>query len=132
MYHGIESNDERIKKSKPSQGLIELKNCTQDDHLVIEYRDDGRGLPIKKLRNKAKALGKWSSEEVDKWTDEQVSEVIFESGFSMAEKVSIVAGRGIGMSIIKDKISKIDGKIEIETQEGEFCKFIIEIPNKPK
>jgi two-component system chemotaxis sensor kinase CheA len=90
--------------------------------------DDGRGLQIEKLREKAKGLGKWSVGEIEKWTTTQVTKVIFEPGVSMAENVSLVAGRGMGMSIIQEKVSKIGGTIEIETQEGKYCKFLIDIP----
>jgi len=92
------------------------------------FRDDGRGLQLDKLRDKARTSGHWSAEEIDSWTNQQVAEVIYKSGISTSEKAGLIAGRGVGMDLVKDKIDRLGGTIKINTKTGKFCEFTIKIP----
>ena len=128
MFHGIESDAERKEKSKQTKGTIEIENYNSNGDFVIKFKDDGRGLLLDKLREKAKELGKWSSDEIDKWEKKELVEVIFIPGVTTSEQTNMTAGRGMGMDIIKNKIDKIGGKIDIETKEGQFAEFIVILP----
>ncbi len=131
IYHGIEDSSERKKLKKNTSGTIKLSSFGDDDFFGFKVRDDGRGLQINKLRQEAKSSGKWRNDEIDKWTDEQLIEVIFLQGISTSQKANHLAGRGVGMNIIKEKLEKSGGRIEVEFKENKFCEFMITIA-KPK
>ena len=128
MYHGIESNEERKTLKKPDKGNIKVSGYAEDNAYIIHYEDDGRGLDIKKLLAKARQSGKWSKEEIDEWSNDKICETIFHAGISTADKVSITAGRGIGMNIIKKKLEKIGGEISVSTEPNQYTRFEILIP----
>jgi chemotaxis protein histidine kinase CheA len=128
MYHGIESKDERNRLKKPVHGKIKVSGNAQDNAYIIQYEDDGKGLELKKLEEKARKSGLWSKIEIDSWTKEKLYETIFAPGISTASKVNITAGRGMGMSIIKTKLDKIGGEIIVETEPNAYTRFEILIP----
>jgi two-component system chemotaxis sensor kinase CheA len=128
MYHGIESKEERKTLKKPDKGNIKVSGYAEDNAYIIHYEDDGRGLDINKLLAKARQSGKWSKEEIDEWSEDKICETIFHAGISTADKVSITAGRGIGMNIIKKKLEKIGGEISVSTEPNQYTRFEILIP----
>ncbi|MBN1407542.1 MAG: hypothetical protein JW956_07130, partial [Calditrichaceae bacterium] len=128
MYHGIESKDERKALKKPEKARITVSGYAEDNAYIIHYEDDGRGLDTKKLLDKARESGIWPKKEIDSWNDDQICETIFHAGISTAEKVSITAGRGIGMNIIKKKLDKIGGEISVLTEPNQSTRFEILIP----
>jgi len=128
VYHGIETEEERMLNNKNAKGNIEIQSYELGDSILIKVEDDGRGLQIDKLREKAKKSGIWSQAEIEKWNDYQVFNSIFTPGISTADKVSVNAGRGVGMDIIKKKLENIGGTIRIESIEGQYCQFVIEMP----
>jgi len=128
MFHGIESKDERNRLKKPVHGKIKVSGNAQDNAYIIQYEDDGKGLELKKLEEKARKSGLWSKIEIDSWTKEKLYETIFAPGISTASKVNITAGRGMGMSIIKTKLDKIGGEIIVETEPNAYTRFEILIP----
>ncbi len=132
VFHGIESADERIKLNKKPYGLIEITSVADNSAFGFKFRDDGRGLQIGKLRQKAKESGKWNDAEIDQWSDEQAADVIFNHGISTSEKTGFVAGRGVGMDIINHKVAQHDGKIKVNFNEGKYCEFIISLPLEDK
>ena len=132
IYHGIEDSSKRKKLKKSTSGSIKLSTFEDDTNFGFKVRDDGIGLQINKLRQEAKALGQWKKDKIDKWTNEHIIEVIFLQGISTSQKANHVAGRGVGMSIIKEKIEKAKGHIEVEFKENEFCEFTISIPKSKK
>lgn len=132
VFHGIESADERIKLNKKPYGLIEITSFADNSAFGFKFRDDGRGLQIGKLRQKAKESGKWSDAEIDQWSDEQAADVIFNHGISTSEKAGFVAGRGVGMDIINHKLTQHNGKINVSFNEGKYCEFIISLPLEDK
>ena len=95
---------------------------------VIKVRDDGRGLQLDKLREKAAKSGKWSADEVKGWDDAKVAQLIYETGLSTAESTTMTAGRGVGMDIIKQNINEAGGTIGLAFKVGQFSEFILTLP----
>lgn len=134
LRHGIESPEERKKIKKNEKGLIEISTVLQKDNFCFKFMDDGQGLQIAKLKEKALASGKWSSSEIKKWDEGKIAETIFISGISTAESADLVAGRGVGMDIIKQKVVSHGGQIEMRYEENKFLEFTVCLPisNKRK
>ena len=126
MDHGIEPPQKRKETSKPESGGISLRAYQKGGDIVIEIEDDGRGLDRAKILAKARER-KIISEE-NSLTDFQIDNLIFEPGFSTAEKITDVSGRGVGMDVVKRVIEKIRGRIEIYSVEGKGCRFVIRVP----
>ncbi|MBV9523466.1 MAG: hybrid sensor histidine kinase/response regulator [Alphaproteobacteria bacterium] len=126
--HGIESPAERIEAGKPEQGTITLDAHHEGGHIVIKISDDGRGLPLEKIKRKAIAGGFASEAELAEMTDEQVQQFIFRPGFSTASAVTSVSGRGVGMDVVRTNIEKIGGTIELKSTVGTGSSFIVKIP----
>ncbi len=123
--HGIESPEERRKIGKAEKGTIFLRAYQKGGNVVIEIEDDGGGLNREKILRKAKERGILSDEPL---SDYQIDHLIFEAGFSTAEQVTDISGRGVGMDVVKKEIEKLRGKIEIFSQEGKGTRFIMRVP----
>ena len=124
--HGIEPPEERRAAGKPEQGNLRLNACHDSGMIVLEVSDDGRGLNTERIREKAIARGMLDP-------DAQISEqdihlLIFEPGFSTAEAVSNLSGRGVGMDVVRSAIDELRGIIEIESVPGQGCTFRIRLP----
>ncbi|TVR83774.1 MAG: hybrid sensor histidine kinase/response regulator [Rhodospirillales bacterium] len=126
--HGIEMPDERIKAGKPETGTVTLRAFHEGGHIIIEVSDDGRGLNIRKIRRKAADSGLIGEAELDGMSDAQVQQLIFRAGFSTADKVTNVSGRGVGMDVVKTNIEKIGGTVELKSTSGNGSVFSIKIP----
>ena len=114
--HGIGTPDERIKNGKSGRGTIKLNAYHETGSIVIEVRDDGKGLNREKIYNKAVELGMIQPNQ--SITDNELFQVIFEPGFSTAEKVTNVSGRGVGMDVVKKNIEFLRGTVVLESEEG--------------
>lgn len=125
LDHGIESPEERIAKGKEPQGTITLRAAHQGGNIVIEVEDDGAGLNRKKILAKAREKGIPFSENI---SDADVWLMIFAPGFSTAEIVTDVSGRGVGMDVVKRNIDSIAGRVEINSREGQGCTVTIRLP----
>ena len=123
--HGIEMPAERAAKGKPEQGTITLVASHQGGSIVIEVRDDGNGLNRGKLISKARERG---IDAPDSMTDSEVWNLIFAPGFSTAEVVTDVSGRGVGMDVVKRNITQLGGTVEIESAEGYGMKVSVRLP----
>ncbi|MFG6448199.1 chemotaxis protein CheA [Roseateles sp. BYS180W] len=123
--HGIESPADRIAKGKPEQGTITLVASHQGGSIVIEVRDDGRGLNRDKLLKKAREKG---IDAPDSLSDAEVWGLIFAPGFSTAEQVTDVSGRGVGMDVVKKNITALGGTVEIDSAEGYGMKVSVRLP----
>jgi two-component system chemotaxis sensor kinase CheA len=123
--HGIELPAERLAHGKPEQGTITLSASHQGGSIVIEVRDDGRGLSRDKLINKARQRG---IDAPDSMTDAEVWNLIFEPGFSTADVVTDVSGRGVGMDVVKKNIAAAGGTVEIESAEGYGMRVSVRLP----
>jgi two-component system chemotaxis sensor kinase CheA len=123
--HGIEPPDERRKRRKPETGNIFLKAYQKGGNVVVEIEDDGQGLSREKILRKARERGLVSGEAL---TERQTDNLIFEAGFSTADQITDVSGRGVGMDVVKKAIEKLKGKVEIFSQEGRGSRFIMRVP----
>jgi len=126
--HGIETPAERLAAGKPEEGTIVLNAFHEGGHIVIEISDDGRGLNTDRIRAKAVEKGVATEEQVKNMTDQQVQQFIFAAGFSTAEKITSVSGRGVGMDVVRTNIEKIGGTIEMKSVWGKGTTFTIKIP----
>jgi len=124
--HGIESVQERTKNEKPEQGNINLRAYHKGGNIVIEIEDDGKGLDREKIFKKATATGLITGEE--QMTDTQVFNLILSPGFSTANQITDVSGRGVGMDVVKEGIEKFRGHLNIESEKGVGSRFIISLP----
>ncbi len=124
--HGIEPTDVRIANGKPAQGKVELAAFHKGGNVVIEIRDDGGGLRKDKILKKAIERG--LVKEGEEISDKRIFNLIFEAGFSTAEKVTDVSGRGVGMDVVKRNIEKLRGKVDISSEEGKGSVFAIHLP----
>lgn len=126
--HGIESPAERVAAGKPESGRVTLSARHQENHIVIEIVDDGKGIDAERLRKKAISTGLYSSEQAAKLTDKEAVNLIFHSVLSTAAEISEVSGRGVGMDIVRSNIQKLGGLIDIETTVGQGTRFMLRLP----
>jgi len=124
--HGIESKDDRTYKGKDKTGQVELNAYHESGSVVIEVVDDGAGLDANRI--KQKAIEKNIIRPSDQLTNEQVYQLIFEAGFSTAEAVTNLSGRGVGMDVVKRNIEELKGQVSIESEEGKGSRFKIRLP----
>ena len=124
--HGIESPQQRAEKGKPEQGIVRLSASHQAGNVVIEIEDDGRGLRREKLIQKA--LEKGLISEHQELSDEEAFRLIFHAGFSTAEQISDVSGRGVGMDVVRKNIESLGGKTDIRSVPDKGTTFIIRLP----
>jgi len=123
--HGIENPEDRQKAGKNAEARLALKASHQGGDFVLRVEDDGAGLSFEKLRRKGAALGYLNQGGI---TPERLIELIFLPGFSTAEKVTEVSGRGVGLDAVKRKISALKGSVQVESREGQGTAFVIRIP----
>jgi len=123
--HGIEMPADRLAKGKPEQGTITLAASHQGGSIVIEVRDDGKGLSREKLLAKAREKG---IDAPDTMTDSEVWGLIFAPGFSTADVVTDVSGRGVGMDVVKKNITSLGGTVEIDSAEGYGMRVAVRLP----
>lgn len=126
--HGLESPAERKAAGKLEEGTITLKAYHQGGHIVIEVSDDGRGMDIKKIKAKALKNKLATEKEMASMSDSQITQFVFRAGFSTAEVVTSVSGRGVGMDVVKNNIEGIRGTVDLKTVEGKGAFFTIKIP----
>ncbi len=124
--HGIESPAERRAAGKPETGLIELKAYQKGGNVVIEIRDDGRGLNYERIHAKAIQRGLVTADA--KLTRDEIAELIFIPGFSTAETVSDISGRGVGMDVVRNNIHSLGGNVEISSEDGRGTRFLVRLP----
>lgn len=126
--HGIESPDERVRLGKLPKGTIKLKAYYQGDRIFIIVEDDGRGINIEKVKQKALEKGLVSQDRLEKMTEKEILSLIFHPGFSTAEKISEVSGRGVGMDVVMTAVMNFRGTIDIESEKGRGTRIIMAFP----
>jgi two-component system chemotaxis sensor kinase CheA len=126
--HGLEMPADRIAAGKNEIGSVTLRAYHEGGHIIIEIADDGRGLHVDRIKQKAVSNGLATPEQIAQMTDQQIMQFIFRAGFSTAEKVTSVSGRGVGMDVVRTNIEKIGGTIELSSAVGKGSKFNIKIP----
>ena len=126
--HGLESNDVRIQRGKPEVGSIFLDAYQDGNNVIIEVRDDGNGIDIEKIKEKALERGTVSPEQADMLTDKEILDMLFLPSFSTAKQVTDVSGRGVGLDVVKSKIETLGGSVEVKSVLGEGSTFIVRLP----
>lgn len=126
--HGLESNEERVRLGKPEVGSIYLDAYQDGNNVTIEVRDDGAGINIEKVKNKAIEKGTITEQQAETMTEKDFIDLLFRPSFSTADKISDVSGRGVGLDVVKTKIESLGGSIEAKTVKGEGSTFIIQLP----
>ncbi|WP_017325941.1 hybrid sensor histidine kinase/response regulator [Synechococcus sp. PCC 7336] len=125
--HGIEDPATRQAAGKPSQGTIEIRAAHQGNSTVITLRDDGRGIDVEKLRARARELA-LDSTSLDRASQADLLDLIFEPGFSTAAKVTQLSGRGVGMDVVRTNLRQVRGEVAVETEVGVGTTFTIRVP----
>lgn len=126
--HGLESNEERIALGKPEVGNIFLDAYQDGNNVIIEVRDDGAGINVDEVRQKALDKGTITSEQAELMSDKEIVELLFRPSFSTSEKITDISGRGVGLDVVKTKIEGLGGNIECKSVLGEGSSFIIRLP----
>lgn len=126
--HGLESNEERVALGKPEVGNIYLDAYQDGNNVNIEVRDDGGGIDVEKVKNKAIQKGTITAEQAEAMSDKEIIDLLFKPSFSTAEKITDVSGRGVGLDVVKTKIEGLGGNIECKSVLGEGSSFIIRLP----
>ena len=126
--HGVERPADRIAAGKAETGRISLNAFHQGGHIIIQIGDDGRGLNIERIKEKALANGLATEADLLTMSETQIQQFIFRAGFSTAEAVTSVSGRGVGMDVVKTNIEKIGGTVELRSVAGQGSTFTIKIP----
>ena len=128
VSHGIEPAEERRKLGKAPQGVVRLNAYHQGNQVIVEVTDDGRGIDVQKIRAKAVELGMATAEEVARLTDAEVFDFIFRPGFSTADEVTEVSGRGVGMDVVQNVLHRLKASISVETRPGKGTTFRMKLP----
>ncbi len=128
LDHGIESPAERLAKGKPEEGTVTLRAYHSGNHVFIELEDDGAGIDKDRVLQKALERGVVTEEMAATLTDRQIAELILSSGFSTAEKITDVSGRGVGLDVVKSTIESLGGYITIDSKEGQGSLFQVQLP----
>jgi len=126
--HGIETRDERIANGKDPIGRILLSAKQDDNKVIIDVTDDGRGFNLEKIKDRAVARGFLTKEDIENMTDEAVMNIIFWPGFTTGDSITSISGRGIGLDVVKTKISQLNGKVKVISEFGKGSCVHIEIP----
>lgn len=128
LDHGIETPAERKAKGKPEEGTVSLRAYHSGNHVFIELEDDGAGVNKERVLKKAIERGIVTEEAAETLTERQIAELILASGFSTAEKITDVSGRGVGLDVVKSTIESLGGYITIDSKEGQGSLFQVQLP----
>ncbi len=125
--HGIEIAEIRAQQGKPEQGTIQIEAVNRQNRTVITVSDDGAGIPIDKIRSRARQMG------LDEMllagaTDDELLSLIFEPGFTTSDRVTALSGRGVGMDVVRERLKQIQGEISVSTQAGRGTTFTLSVP----
>jgi two-component system chemotaxis sensor kinase CheA len=126
--HGMEPTAERLERGKTAKGRVDIKAYQKGSHIIIEVSDDGKGLDIARIKDKAVEKGLVGHDEAERMSEEAAANLIFHPGFSTMDVSTELSGRGVGMDVVKTNISKLNGYIETLTAKGEGTTFRISIP----
>jgi two-component system chemotaxis sensor kinase CheA len=128
VNHGIETPEERLKAGKPAKGTLTLTAWRDQGNVIIELADDGGGIPRDKVLRKAIERNLISAEDAEVLPDEEVPSFLFQAGFSTAEQVTDISGRGVGLDVVKGAIESLKGSIKVSSTEGKGTKFRLTLP----
>lgn len=128
VNHGIESPETRTAGNKPAKGLVHLSARRDRDNVIIELRDDGAGINVGKVKRKAIEKGILSPEQGEQMTKEEAINLLFHAGFSTADAITDISGRGVGLDVVKSAIESLKGSIRVESHEGKGSTFSLLLP----
>ena len=128
VSHGIERPEERIKQGKNETGIIRLTSKQEENNVIITIEDDGYGVNLEKVKEKALQKGLLTEEEIANMDSKQLMKLVFFPGFSTEEAVTEISGRGIGLDVVKTKIANLNGEILIDSLINKGCKVTIRLP----
>jgi two-component system chemotaxis sensor kinase CheA len=128
VNHGIESPDARIKAGKPQKGFIKLSAHRDRDNVIIQLIDDGAGINIDRVKKKAIEKGLITQEAAETFSTDEAIDLLFQPGFSTAEKISDISGRGVGLDVVRSSIEALKGTIRVETTPGKGSRFELLLP----
>ena len=126
--HGIENSEQRLQAGKTAQGTISLDAYHQANHVVVEVTDDGRGVDAQKVKVKAIERGLLTAEKANRLGETEILQLIFQPGFSTAEKVTEVSGRGVGLDVVQTVLQRLKGNVQVETRPGQGTRFRLQLP----
>jgi len=126
--HGIEPPEERAAAGKDREGSIELRASRERDHVTVTVEDDGRGLDVDELRREAAEKGVRTEAELDSMEDSEVYDLVFHPGFSTADEVTDVSGRGVGMDVVHSTVKQLDGSVNVESEHGDGTSVTLRLP----
>ena len=129
VAHGIGTPGARQQASKPAEGTITLRASNENDAVVIEIQDDGQGIDVKRVRQRAVQQGMLTAAQATQLNEEETIMLIFEPGFSTVENANAISGRGVGMDVVKKALDTIGGKISVQTQAGEGTRVRLTLPS---
>jgi len=128
VAHGIELPAGRVAAGKPGQGRVMLRAYHRGNHIYMEVEDDGRGIDYARVRQSAIECGLVSSETADRLTERDLREMLFHPGFSTASVKTELAGRGVGLDVVRSNLNALNGEIEVQSVSGQGTKFILKVP----
>jgi two-component system chemotaxis sensor kinase CheA len=128
VSHGIENPEERKRAGKPALGVVTLRAYHQGNQVVIEVSDDGRGIDPNKIKAKAAEQGLVSADETERLSETELLDFIFRPGFSTAEEVTEVSGRGVGMDVVRSVLQRLKGTVQVDTRPGQGTSFRLKLP----
>ena len=128
LDHGIELPEVRIAAGKPAAGTLVIRASQEADRVVIEIRDDGKGIDPEVIKRKAYEKGLIDEERLERISDQEAVNLVFASGFSTAETVSDLSGRGVGMDVVRTAIEKVNGTVTLESEKGKGTRIRISLP----
>ncbi len=128
VSHGIESPEDRARLGKPARGVVRLNAYHQGNQVIVEVSDDGRGIDAQKIRAKAVQLGMTTAEDAARLSEAEAVQFIFKPGFSTAEQVTEVSGRGVGMDVVQSVLQRLKATISVETRPGQGATFRLKLP----
>ena len=126
--HGIEPPEERERKGKPREGTVELRATRERDHVIIEVEDDGAGLDVADIREQALEHGVRTEEELDRMEEGEIYDLAFHPGLSTKEEVTDTSGRGVGMDVVHDTVTQLDGSVSVDSEPGEGTTVSLRLP----
>ena len=126
--HGLESNEVRIQRGKPEVGSIFLNAYQEGNNVIIKVGDDGNGIDVEAVKNKAIERGTITPEQAESMTQKEIINLLFLPSFSMAKQISDISGRGVGLDVVKSNIEQLGGDVEVQTVLGEGTTFTVRLP----
>ena len=119
VSHGIESTEQRVQAGKPARGTIHLTSYHHGNQVIVEISDNGRGIDAQRIKSKALEKGLITAEEAERLGESGILALIFKPGFSTAEEITEVSGRGVGLDVVQTVLYRLKGSVDLETRPGD-------------